>query len=62
MFEKARQLDSKSAGPLMNLGSVCIQAKDYPAARKYFEEAIKLEPNGRFVSEAKQALAKLKKK
>jgi len=62
MFEKARQLDSKSAGPLMNLGSVCLEAKDYPAARKYFEEAIKLEPNGPFAGEAKQALAKLKRK
>ncbi len=62
MFEKARQLDSKSAGPLMNLGSVCLEAKDYPGARKYFEEAIKLDPNGPFAGEAKQALAKLKKK
>lgn len=61
MFEKARQLDSKSAGPLMNLGSVCVQAKDYAAARKYFEEAIKLDPTGPFANEAKQALAKLRR-
>ena len=61
MFEKARQLDVKSSGPLMNLGNVCLQAKDYPAARKYFEEAIKLEPDGPFADEAKQALAKLRK-
>lgn len=62
MFEKARQLDSTSAGPLMNLGSVCLQAKDYPAARKYFEEAIKMDPTGPFADEAKQVLAKLKRK
>lgn len=62
MFEKARQLDSKSPGPLMNLGSICIESKDYAAARKYFEEAIKLDPEGPFAGEAKQALAKLKRK
>jgi tetratricopeptide (TPR) repeat protein len=62
LFEKAHQLDPKSAGPLMNLGNVCIEAKDPASARKYFEEALKLEPTGPLAAEAKQALAKLKKK
>jgi tetratricopeptide (TPR) repeat protein len=62
LFEKAHQLDPKSAGPLMNLGNVCVEAKDPASARKYFEEALKLEPNGPLADEAKQALAKLKKK
>jgi Tfp pilus assembly protein PilF len=46
----------------MNLGNISVQAKDNDAARKYFEEALKLEPNGEYAPEAKQALAKLKKK
>jgi len=62
LFEKAHQLDPKSAGPLINLGNVCVEAKDSASARKYFEEAIKLDPNGPFAGEAKRALAKLKKK
>ncbi len=62
LFEKAHQLDPKSPGPLINLGNVCLEAKDPASARKYFEEAIKLEPNGALANEAKQALAKLKKK
>lgn len=62
LFEKTHQLDPKSAGPLLNLGNVCIEAKDPASARKYFEEALKLEPNGPLANEAKQALAKLKKK
>ena len=61
LFEKAHQLDPKSAGPLINLGNDCVEAKDPANARKYFEEAIKLDPNGPFADEAKRALAKLKK-
>jgi len=36
--------------------------KDFSSARKYYEEALKLEPNGEYAPEAKQALHKLKKK
>jgi Tfp pilus assembly protein PilF len=61
-LEKARALEPKSVGALMNLGNISVQAKDNDAARKYFEEALKLEPNGEYAPEAKQALAKLKKK
>jgi Tfp pilus assembly protein PilF len=45
-----------------NLGNISVQANDTVAARRYFEEALKLEPNGEYAPEAKQALAKLKKK
>jgi tetratricopeptide (TPR) repeat protein len=61
-LEKARALEPKSVGALMNLGNISVQAKDNDAARKYFEEALKLEPNGEYAPEAKQALAKLKKR
>jgi len=61
LFEKAHQIDAKSAGPLMNLGSISMQMKDFAGARKYFEEALKVDPNGPFADEAQQALAKLKK-
>jgi tetratricopeptide (TPR) repeat protein len=59
MFEKAHQLDPKSVGVLINLG---MEAKDHATARKYYEEALKADPNGPFADEAKEALAKLKKK
>jgi hypothetical protein len=36
--------------------------RDHAGARKYYEEALKADPNGPFANEAKQALAKLKKK
>src|SRR5436190_13653784 len=42
IFKKAHQLDPKSPGVLSNLGNVSVQMKDFIAARKYFEEAIKL--------------------
>jgi Tfp pilus assembly protein PilF len=46
----------------MNLGNVSLKVGDSASARKYFEEIIKVDPNGEYASEAKQALAKLKKK
>jgi len=61
-LEKAHQLNPKSVGALMNLGNVSVQMKDFSSARKYYEEALKLEANGQYAQEAKQALRKLKKK
>jgi Flp pilus assembly protein TadD len=62
MFEKAHQLDPKSARPLIALGQVSVELKDFASARKYYEEALKLEPNGQYAQEAKERLRKLKKK
>ncbi len=61
-FEKAHQLDPKSAEPLIALGQISAEMKDVASARKYYEEALKLEPNGQYAQAAKEALRKLKKK
>jgi tetratricopeptide (TPR) repeat protein len=61
-IEKAHQLNPKSVGAVMNLAKVSVEMKDFSSARKYFEEALKLEPNGQYAKEAKEALRKLKKK
>ena len=61
-FEKAHQLDPKSAAALVALGQISAEMKDFVSARKYYEEALKLEPNGQYAQTAKEALQKLKKK
>jgi tetratricopeptide (TPR) repeat protein len=62
MVEKAHQIDPKSVGALLNLGNISVEMKDFTGARKYFEEAVKLDPNGEYGRDAKEALQKLKKK
>ena len=61
-FEKAHQLDPKSVVALVALGQISAEMKDFVSARKYYEEALKLEPNGQYAQGAKEALRKLKKK
>src|SRR5437867_1471042 len=61
-LEKARQIDPKSVGALINLGNVSVKMKDFTSARKYFEEALKLDPKGEYAQEAKEALRKLNRK
>jgi tetratricopeptide (TPR) repeat protein len=61
-FEKARQLDPKSAEALIALGQISAEMNDFVSARKYYEDALKLEPNGHYAQTAKEALRKLKKK
>jgi tetratricopeptide (TPR) repeat protein len=61
-LERAQQIDPKSVGALINLGNVSVKMKDFTSARKYFEEALKLDPNGEHAQEAKEALRKLNKK
>jgi tetratricopeptide (TPR) repeat protein len=62
LLEKAHTINPKSVGLLINLGNVSVEMQDFSNARKYFEEALKLEPNGQYAHEAKEALRKLKKK
>jgi tetratricopeptide (TPR) repeat protein len=61
-FEKAHQLDPKSVLAVIALGQISAEIKDFVSARKYYEEALKLEPNGHYAQTAKEALQKLKKK
>jgi tetratricopeptide (TPR) repeat protein len=61
LFEKAHQIDPKSVRPLIALGQVSVEMKDFASARNYYEEALKLEPNGEYAQGAKEALQKLKK-
>jgi tetratricopeptide (TPR) repeat protein len=61
-LEKARQIDPKWVGVLVGLGQVSAEMKDFASARKYYEEALKLEPNGQHSQIAKEALQKLKNK
>ena len=61
-LEKARQIDPKSAAALVALGQISAEMKDFVSARKYYEDALKLEPNGQFAQTAKAALQKLQKK
>jgi tetratricopeptide (TPR) repeat protein len=61
-FEKAHQLDPKSVVALIALGQISAEMKDFVSARKYYEDALKLEPNGHYAQTAKEALQKLKKK
>ena len=61
-IEKAHQLDPKSVGALLNLGNISIEMKDFTGARKYFEQAVKLDPTGTYGRDAKAALKKLKNK
>jgi tetratricopeptide (TPR) repeat protein len=61
-FEKAHQLDPKSVATLIGLGQISAEMKDVASARRYYEDALKLEPSGPYAQEADEALRKLKKK
>jgi tetratricopeptide (TPR) repeat protein len=62
LFEKAHQIDPKSVKTLTALGQISVEMKDFASARNYYEEALKLEPNGEYAQIAKAALQELKKK
>jgi hypothetical protein len=47
---------------LIGLGQISAEMKDFASARKYYEDALKVEPNGEYAQTAKEALGKLKKK
>jgi Tfp pilus assembly protein PilF len=54
LFEKAHQLDPKSPGVLINLGNVSVEMKDFAGARKYYEEAIKADPDGPYAKKQRK--------
>ena len=47
---------------IYNLGYVSEKIGDKSGAKKWYEESLKVEPEGEHAEKAKQALAKLKKK
>jgi tetratricopeptide (TPR) repeat protein len=51
----------ESVRVLFNLGNTSAEMKDFWSARKHFEETLKLDPNGKYAQEAKEALQRLKK-
>ena len=61
LLEKAQETNPQSLDALLGLGKVSVEMKDFASARKYFEEAVKLDPNGEYGHEAKEALRKLNK-
>ena len=61
LFEKAHELDPRSLATLLGLGQLSVEMKDLVSARKYYEEIVKLDPNGEYGRKAKAALRKLKK-
>jgi tetratricopeptide (TPR) repeat protein len=60
-LEKANRVAPKDTLVLMNLGRICSQLGDNPAARKWYEEVVKVEPNGEYAEQAKEKLGELKK-
>ncbi len=46
--KKAHELNPKSVGTLIGRGQISAEMKDFVNARKYYEEALKLEPNGQY--------------
>jgi tetratricopeptide (TPR) repeat protein len=61
-LEKAHQADPKDGLVIYNLGYVSEKMGDRSAAKKWYEESLKIEPHGDHAQKVKQALAKLKRK
>lgn len=60
-LEKAHQADPKDGLVIYNLAYVSEKMGDKSGAKKWYEESLKVEPDGEHAQKAKQALAKLKK-
>ncbi len=43
-YEKAVELDPKSAGALVNLGTIYFNGRDYAKAKKFYERALEVDP------------------
>lgn len=61
-LEKAHQADPKDGLVIYNLGTVSEKMGDKSAAKKWYEESLKVEQDDEYAQKAKQALAKLKRK
>lgn len=61
-LEKAHQADPKDGLVIYNLAYVSEKMGDKSAAKKWYEENLKVEPDGDHAEKVKQALAKLKRK
>lgn len=61
-LKKAHGVDPKDVIVLMNLGDVCTRLGDVSEARKWYNEAVKVDRNGEFAQSARDALRKLEKK
>jgi Tfp pilus assembly protein PilF len=62
VVRKSASTRSEIRVTLLGLGQISAEMKDFVSARKYYEEALKMEPNGPYAKKAKEALGKLKKK
>ena len=60
-LEKAHKTDPKDMLVLMNLGQICSKLGDNRAALKWYQEVLKVDPDGEYARQATDALAKLKK-
>jgi len=60
-YIKALKLDSKSAMAYNSRGMLYFKNNEYKNARKDFEKAIKLDPNGKYGKPAKENLEYLNK-
>lgn len=58
-LEKAHQVNPKDALVLYNLGTISEKLADKAAARKWYEETVKADPEGEHAEKAKDALRKL---
>ena len=58
-MEQANKVDPKDTLVLMNLGKTCADLGDIAAARKWYAEIIRIDPNGEYAKPAKEALKKL---
>jgi Tfp pilus assembly protein PilF len=61
-MKKANQVDPKDTLVLMNLGNVSLKLGDSASARKYYEEIVKVDPNGEYAQDARGRVAETQEK
>ena len=58
-LEKANMVSPKDTLVMTNLGQICSELGDKRSAQKWYEEILKIDPNGEHAEKAKDALKKL---